>query len=182
MQVKVTVTPDKSFATSPAATPRCRVRSTPVRTALVAAARAIMLALTDPSIPANDGCFRPLEIICPPRTIFTAERPAAVSTYWETMLYAADLIWKAMAPVLPGRLTAGHFLSVCAPVIVGLHPDTGSLFILVEPSAGGWGAGATKDGENGMVCVGDGETYTVPIEVCETALRRAGRPVRVRHH
>jgi N-methylhydantoinase B len=84
------------------------------------------------------------------------------------MLYASDLIWKAMAPVLPDRLPAGHFLSVCGTVVAGNHPDTGELFLLVEPQAGGWGAGADKDGANGLVSVGDGETYVIPIEVCET--------------
>ena len=138
------------------------------RTGLDSAARAVLMALTDPSISANEGCFRCLELICPDRTIFTCERPAPVSTYWETMLYAADLIWRAMAPVLPDRLPAGHFLSVCGTVVAGLHPDTGELFLLVEPQAGGWGAGADKDGENGLVCVGDGETYVIPVEVCET--------------
>ena len=138
------------------------------RTGLYSAARAVLMALTDPSIPASDGCFRALEVICPEGTIFTCRRPAPVSTYWETMLYAADLICKAMAPVLPGRLPAGHFLSVCGTIVAGLHPDTGQLFLLVEPQAGGWGAGANKDGENGLVCVGDGETYVIPVEVCET--------------
>lgn len=137
------------------------------RTGLYSAARAVLMALTDPSIPASEGCFRALEIICADDTIFTCSRPAPVSTYWETMLYAADLIWKAMAPVLADRLPAGHFLSVCGTVISGNHPDTGELFLLVEPQAGGWGAGADKDGENGLVCVGDGETYIIPVEVCE---------------
>ena len=138
------------------------------RTGLYSAARAVLMALTDPSIPASEGCFRALEVICPDRTIFTCSRPAPVSTYWETMLYAADLIWKAMARVLPDRLPAGHFLSVCGTIVAGPHPDTGELFLLVEPQAGGWGAGADKDGENGLVCVGDGETYIIPVEVCET--------------
>lgn len=69
---------------------------------------------------------------------------------------------------MPRRLTAGHFLSVCGTVVYGQHPDDGSLYLLVEPQAGGWGAGIEKDGENGLVCVGDGETYVIPVEVCET--------------
>ena len=138
------------------------------RTGLYSAARAVLMALTDPSIPASEGCFRALEVVCPEGTIFTCRRPAPVSTYWETMLYAADLIWKAMSPVLPDRLPSGHFLSVCGTIVAGLHPDSGELFLLVEPQAGGWGAGADKDGENGLVCVGDGETYIIPVEVCET--------------
>jgi N-methylhydantoinase B len=138
------------------------------RDGLHSAARAVLIALTNPSIPVNEGCFRPLEIVCPDRTIFTCEKPAPVSTYWETMMYAADLIWRAMAPAMPRKLPAGHFLSVCGVVLAGIHPDTGELFILVEPQAGGWGAGEDKDGENGLVCVGDGETYIIPVEVCET--------------
>ena len=137
-------------------------------TGLHSAVRAAWKAVTDPLIPANEGVFRPLQVICPPRTIFTAEKPAPVSTYWETMLYAADLVWKALAPIVPNRLTAGHFLSVCGTVVYGLHPDDGSLYLLVEPQAGGWGAGMDKDGENGLVCVGDGETYVIPVEACET--------------
>ena len=39
--------------------------------------------------------------------------------------------------------------------------------MLVEPQAGGWGAGVDKDGESGLVCIGDGETYIIPAEVCE---------------
>ncbi len=168
VKVKVTVSKDKVICDFTGSHPQVPGPINAARTGLYSAARAVLIALTNPSIPANDGCFRPLEIICPDRTIFTCERPASVSTYWETMMYAADLIWKAMAPIMPKKLPAGHFLSVCGVVLSGIHPDTGELFLLVEPQAGGWGAGADKDGENGLVCVGDGETYIIPVEVCET--------------
>jgi N-methylhydantoinase B len=137
-------------------------------TGLLSEARSILKAVTTPSEPANDGFFRPLKVICPPGTIFSAQRPAPVSTYWEAMGHAADLIWKALAPHVPDKLTAGHFLSVCGTILTGRHPDTDETFLLVEPQAGGWGAGATKDGENGLVCAGDGETYLLPAEVAET--------------
>jgi N-methylhydantoinase B len=166
--VKVTLTDDKLIADFTGTDPQAPGPVNCARTGLYSAARAVLMALTDPSITASEGAFRVLEVVCPDGTIFTCKRPAPVSTYWETMLYAADLIWKAMAPVLPKRLPAGHFLSVCGTIVSGLHPDTGEFFLLVEPQAGGWGAGATKDGENGMVCVGDGETFVIPVEVCET--------------
>jgi N-methylhydantoinase B len=83
------------------------------------------------------------------------------------MIFAADLVWKAMAPHVPHRLAAGHFMSVCADVTFTIHPDTGKPAILVEPNAGGWGAGCDQDGEGGLVCLGDGETYILPIEVTE---------------
>lgn len=166
--VKVTITDDEFICDFRGTHPQVPGPVNCSYTGLVAGARCIFKAITNPAIPANEGTFRPLKIITEPRTIFTAERPAAVSTYWETMLYVTDLIWKALAPAIPERLTAGHFLSVCADVVANIHPDTGELALLVEPTAGGWGAGKYKDGENGMVCIGDGETYIIPVEVAET--------------
>ena len=136
-------------------------------TSVVSSANCLIKALCGPDVPTNAGVFRPVKLICPPGTLFTAARPAPVSTYWETMSYIADLIWKALAPHVPARLTAGHFLSICGTVVVTTHPDRGDLAILVEPQAGGWGAGVDKDGENGLVGLGDGETYVIPVEVCE---------------
>lgn len=137
------------------------------RTGLVSAVRTIFKALTNPGIAANGGCFRAIEVVCPDRTLFTAERPAPVSTYWETMLYAQDLIWKALAEHLPDRLTAGHVLSVCAIVFSGPHPKTKVPTILVGPLVGGWGAMQDRDGLNGQFSVADGETYNFPVEVTE---------------
>jgi N-methylhydantoinase B len=168
VRVKVTITDDEfvcDFTGTHAQVPgpvNCTV------TGLHSGVRTMLKAITSPSIPVNEGCFRPLRVVCPPGTIFTAERPAPVSTYWETMNYVTDLVWRALAPIVPERLTAGHFLSVCGVVVAGTHPETGELFLLVEPQAGGWGAGAGKDGESGLMCVGDGETYVIPIEVAET--------------
>lgn len=122
-------------------------------------------ALVDPQYPPNSGCFRPVRVIAPPGTVFSARRPAPVSTYWETMLYVTDLIARALAPHMPGRLPAGHFLSTCGTIIGGVKD--GEYFIMVEPQAGGWGATADKDGENALMCIGDGETYTLPVEVSE---------------
>ncbi len=168
VRVKVTITDDEFICDFTGSTEQVPGPVNCGATGLHSAVRAAWKAVTDPAIPANEGVFRPLTIICPPRTIFTAEKPAPVSTYWETMMYAADLVWKALAPIVPHRLTVGHFLSVCGTVVYGLHPDDGSLYLLVEPQAGGWGAGIDKDGENGLVCLGDGETYVIPVEGCET--------------
>jgi N-methylhydantoinase B len=168
VKVKITITDDEfvcDFTGSHGQVPG-PVNSS--MTALASAVRAVYLAITNPANPVNDGAFRSIRTVCPPGTIFSAERPAPVSTYWETMLYVADLIWKAMASHLPDRMTAGHFLSVCGTVVAGNHPDSGELFLLVEPLAGGWGGGVGKDGERGLVCIGDGETYMIPVEVAET--------------
>jgi N-methylhydantoinase B len=165
--VKVTITDDTFTADFSGSAPQVPGPINCTRTRLHSACRTIFKAVTDPQTPGNEGWFRPLEVICPDETVFTAQRPAPVSTYWETGAYAVDLLWHALFPALPDRLTAGHSLSVCGTVISG-RDENGEYFILVEPQAGGWGAGATKDGENGLVVVGDGETYVVPVEICET--------------
>lgn len=165
--VKIDISEDKFKVDFTGSAPQTLGPINNSRTGLVSAVRTIFKALTNPGIPANGGCFRAIEVVCPDRTLFTAERPAPVSTYWETMLYAEDLIWKALAEHLPHRLSAGHVLSVCAIIFSGTHPKTGAPTILVGPLVGGWGAMNDRDGLNGQFSVADGETYNFPVEVTE---------------
>lgn len=135
--------------------------------ATVSAARTIMKAVTDPHVPANDGNFRLLNVVAPSGSIFNPIPPAPTSTYWESMAFVTDLVWKALAPHMPDRLSAGHFLSVCATIVGGIDDRTKQPFAIVEPQAGGWGGALGKDGESGLVCSGDGETYIMSNEVIE---------------
>lgn len=137
-------------------------------TGLVTGARCVFKAVTNPDLPANGGCFRLLEIICPPGTLISAQSPAPVSLYYEPLIAAMDVMWKALAPAVPDRLPAGHQRSVNATFVVGLHPDTGELFVLGEPLVGGWGASESRDGDAGQFCCGNGETYNIPTELFET--------------
>ena len=134
---------------------------------LVSGVRTVFKAVTDPAEPATDGWFRPLEIICPAGTIFNARRPAPVAAYFEATEMASDLVWRALAPAFPDKLTAGSFVSVCSTSLALTHPDSGEPVLLVEPQPGGWGAGPHADGQHALVSVGDGETYVIPVEVAE---------------
>jgi N-methylhydantoinase B len=167
VQVKVTITDTEFAADFTGSAPQAQGPINNSRTGLVSAVRMIFKALTNPHIPANAGCFRAVKVTCPDGTVFTAKRPAPVSTYWETQMYAVDLIWKALAPHVPQRLTAGHQLSVCAVILAGTHADTREFALLVCPLVGGWGAGVTKDGESGQFSAADGETYNIPVEITE---------------
>lgn len=164
--VKVTIEPDCLTADFTGSAPQATGPINTTRTGLEVACREIFKAIIDPHFSNNEGMFRPLRVICPDGTIFTAERPGPVSTYWETGAYVSDLIWQALFPIASNRLPVGHSLSVCGTIISGIDEERGQ-FVLVEPQAGGWGATVDRDGESGLVVSGDGETYIMPVEVCE---------------
>ena len=137
-------------------------------TGLVTGARCLFKAITNTEIPANGGCFRSLEVICPQGTVVSAISPAPVSLYYESLIAAIDVMWKALAPILPDRLSAGHQRTVGANFISGLHPDTKKLFVMGQPLVGGWGASRDIDGDSGQFCCGNGETFNVPVELFES--------------
>jgi N-methylhydantoinase B len=134
----------------------------------VAAVRIVYMALLAPHERYNQGLVQRLSVLTDEGSVFHAVRPAATSVYWEALTYAADLVWKALAPHVPDRLGAGHFLSVVADIVAGMRDDNGAPFALVEPNPGGWGASYDEDGESALVCFADGETFASSIEIIET--------------
>ena len=137
------------------------------RDGAVISAQMIFKALTDPSLFANAGSFRALEVVTEPGTMFHATGNAPHGYYFETRIRLYDMLWRCMARAMPERLPAGHFASICGTVIAGAHPDTGRRFTMVEPQMGGWGATATRDGLDAMYSGSHGETYNCPVEICE---------------
>jgi N-methylhydantoinase B len=164
IRVRVTVSGEGIVADFTGSAPVSRESLNGTWPSLVAGVRTAYRSLFPPG-PVSDGLFRPLSVICPPGTVFTAQEPVAVSTYWEASDHATDLVWKALAPILPERYPAGHSLSVCG-YLLALQGAEG-LSILVEPQGGGWGGGPGADGESALVPVGDGETFAIAAEVLE---------------
>lgn len=168
IQVKVTITDDRFICDFRGSHPQVPGPVNGSYTTLVTDVRTVFLAITNPSQDANDGVFRPLEVLTDKGSIFSAERPAPVSNYWESGSSGGDLVCQALASILPDRLSAGHFLSVCSVTLSGQQPESGEPFLIVEPSVGGWGAGHGQDGARGQFCIGDGETYNIPVEIAES--------------
>ena len=138
------------------------------RDGAVISCQMIFKALTDPSLFANAGSFRALEVITEPGTIFHAEGSGAARLLFRDPHPARPTCcgdaWRRR---LPERLPAGHFASICGTVIAGDHPDTGRRFTMVEPQMGGWGATATRDGLDAMYSTSHGDTFNCPVEICE---------------
>lgn len=166
-QASITITEDR-FTVDLRGNPK--QRDAPYNTSrdgAVISCQMIFKALTDPTLFANAGSFRALEVITEPGTIFHAEATAPHGYYFETRIRLYDMLWRCMAEAMPGRLPAGHFASICGTVIAGDHPDTGRRYTMVEPQMGGWGATATRDGLDAMYSGSHGETFNCPVEICE---------------
>lgn len=169
VSVRVTITDDEFIADFTGMPPQVTGPINSSRTGTYSALRAAWIAVSNPHNQINEGTFRPLRLVCPDATIITAERPAPTSTYWETLLYSLDLVWKALAPVVPDRLSAGHYNTVGSSITTTFHPDNEAFTILVEPNMGGWGAQVDHDGETGLFSSMNGETFNLPIEITEQA-------------
>jgi N-methylhydantoinase B len=177
VKVAVEISSDKFVVDLTGSGPQARGSINSPYPATLSAAKAIMKAVIDPHLPVNEGNFEPLHLIAPEGSIFNPKYPAPTSTYWEAMSFVTDIVWKALAPHMPDKLTAGHFLSVCATIVGGIDDKTKQPFAIVEPQAGGWGGGLNKNGESGLVCSGDGETFIMSNEVIEVR-----QPIRVEQY
>lgn len=122
---------------------------------------------TDPEGPGNGGCFRPLEVITKPGTIFHVVEPGALGYYSEVEIRLFDLTLRALAHHFPGVVPSGNFASICGTVMGGKHPDTGRHYTIVEPQIGGWGAWQGHDGPSGQFSGFHGETFNCPAEIAE---------------
>lgn len=135
--------------------------------ALEAAVKTVFKAVVDPGGALDDGWFRTIKVQVPDGTIFSARPPAPTGWYFEVTAHASDLVWKAFASIIPARLSAGSYLSLCVTYIGGTDPTSSAPYVLVEPHLGGWGATAQADGESALIALTDGETYNYPVELFE---------------
>ena len=165
--VKVTISDDAfvvDLRDNPDQDPACTNAS---RDGVIVCAQMVFKSLTDPDTPANEGSFRPLQVLTREGTIFHAKEPAAIGFYFETEVRVYDLIWRCLAPHIPERLPAGNFSSICGTFIDGIHPDTGRQYTIIEPQIGGWGAWEGQDGNPCIFSGFHGETYNTPAEISE---------------
>jgi N-methylhydantoinase B len=86
------------------------------------------LQMVNPDIPHNDGMVQPLEIIIPEGTILNASYPAATTFGNHLCPPNADAIIRALAPVIPDRVTAGWNQLLCA-LTTGVDPRKGEKFV-----------------------------------------------------
>lgn len=106
-----------------------------------------LLMLVDPEIPHNEGLLRPIRLHIPRGCVLNAEFPAA-TTFGNTLAGPhADAIFRALAPALPERVSAG-WNRMLGMTVTGLDPRHGRRYvdILFLALKGGSGAVQGCDG------------------------------------
>ncbi|WP_429923302.1 hydantoinase B/oxoprolinase family protein [Agrobacterium vitis] len=134
VQVAVTIADDQITADFTGCPPAVAGPINCSRGALESAVRTILKALVAPQSPSNEGWFRPLTVIAPSGTVFTAEKPSPTGWYYEGSVHASELVWKALAALVPERFSAGSYSSLCVAYISG-NDRSGRPFIHIETAA-----------------------------------------------
>jgi N-methylhydantoinase B len=125
--------------------------------------------VTDPDIPPNHGCYRPIDIEAPDGTIVNPEPPAAVvGGNLETSQRVTDVVLGALSKAVPDRVTAAGQGTMNNVTFGGTDPRDGTPYAFYETQAGGFGGRRGKDGMDG-VHVHMSNTMNTPAEVLETA-------------
>lgn len=127
-------------------------------------------AMTDPSIPINQGCYRPIEIIAPEGSILNCKYPASVvGGNTATSQRVIDMLLTAFAPAAPNRVMAQSHGTAGSLWFGGEDPDAERCRTLQrkfvsagDVNPGGMGARPDKDGVNAIrVHIGNAGTQSV---------------------
>jgi N-methylhydantoinase B/oxoprolinase/acetone carboxylase alpha subunit len=126
------------------------------------------LHLTDPTIPRNEGCYRPFTIIAPPGTIVNCSFPAPVAGgNTETSPRITDMCFGALQHAIPERVAASCGGTSSPFLFGGRDPRSGDPYAHFHFEGVGWGGRHGKDGNNMVVTI-NGNCRNTPVEVFET--------------
>jgi N-methylhydantoinase B len=134
----------------------------------ISACRLLIKCLTTPHDPVDEGCFRPLRVLIPPRSVLAAEEPAPTARYYVPINLLIELGLRALAPAMPDRVPAGAYGDQMPTIAFGTQPETGRLYIQGDLNAGGTGARPTYDGESAMIIFAGSTARNNPVEVVES--------------
>lgn len=123
-------------------------------------------AIVGPTIFANQGIYRALNIVAPEKSIVNCSSPAPVGVRIDAAQRVADVIFGALAKAAPERVLAACNSSVTSAIFSGLDPKSNQYFVYLETIAGGSGAHSKNDGLSG-VQVHMTNTSNLPIEALE---------------
>ncbi len=101
------------------------------------------LQMVNPDIPHNEGMVEPIEITIPEGTILNAAYPKATTFGNHLCPPNADAIIRALAPVIPDRVTAGWNNLLCS-LTTGVDAEKGDKYVDIGFMGLKGGSGGTK--------------------------------------
>jgi N-methylhydantoinase B len=87
-----------------------------------------LLQMVNPDIPHNEGMIEPIDIVIPEGTVLNAAYPKATTFGNHLCPPNADAIQRALAPVLPDRVTAGWNNLLCS-LTTGIDPRKNERYV-----------------------------------------------------
>ena len=100
-------------------------------------------------VPSNEGSFRPIKVIAPKGSIYNPKFPAAAEARFTQCNRMIDLIYKALAPVLPDEIIAGSSASLSFVSYSGIRPS-GDYWVFLEVNEGAYGGRPRSDGPDSI--------------------------------
>lgn len=124
-------------------------------------------AAADPTIPANDGAYRPITIIAPEGSLLNPRFPAPCTAGNETSHRIVNAVQKALAQLPMGpNVIAGDHGSSNNLLISSVDKRTQEFSVFFSYPEGGWGALDEKDGESALFSI-VGNCKNMPAEAVE---------------
>ena len=123
-------------------------------------------SIFDPEIPNNHGIAAPIRLIAPEGTVVNCRFPAAVAARMQIGHFITEIVYRALAEVLPHRVVAaGGGTPATMQMFYGRRGD-GRTFHTVLIRGGGLGASAARDGEGSFIFPANGAN--TPVEILES--------------
>ncbi len=165
IQVAVTIRDGEFACDFTGTSPQVRGPFNCVQSGTAAAACFALRAVTDPNIPTNGGCFRPLHLTLPEGSIVNPVEPAPVNARTATIKRITSAILGALKEVLPDKVPAdsGNELVI---LMFGGQRGNGANYVVGDLIASGSGAGKQSDGVD-MIETDATNCMNLPVEALE---------------
>jgi 5-oxoprolinase (ATP-hydrolysing) len=117
-------------------------------------------------VPQNEGMLAPVKVVAPEGSIFNPNFPRACFARFCQVQRAVDLALRALAPVLPDKITAGNSAHLHFLCYSGFLEEEGEYWVYLEVDEGSYGGRPGRDGLDATDCL-IANTRNNPIEELE---------------
>jgi N-methylhydantoinase B len=148
--VKLTINDDRAIVDLTGSDPQAEGNTNSTIANTYAAAYYVMIAVVDPHMPPNSGCYRPIEVVTKPGTIVDPLLPGAVAARTNCSQKIVEALLRALSSAVPDRVPAAGHAQITTCAFGGYDPETGQRFIFTDIQGGGNGGRPYADGSDGQ--------------------------------